>query len=108
MDDLITDVRHTFRIAAKSPLFTALTVLTLALGIGATTAIFAVVNGVLLRSLPYRDTGRLVNVWSNATKENHPRNTVSPADFVDFQKNNTTLEDLGGYFSFVSNQNLVT
>ena len=53
----------------KTPLFTSLTVLALALGIGATSAIFAVVNGVLLRSLPYRTPDRLVNVWSNATLE---------------------------------------
>ena len=66
-DTLRSDIRHTLRIAVKAPMFTGLTVLTLALGIGATSSIFAVVNGVLLRSLPYRDTDRLVNVWSNAT-----------------------------------------
>jgi putative ABC transport system permease protein len=64
------DIRHTIRLAIKTPVFTTLTILALALGIGATTAIFAVVNGVLLRSLPYRDDARLVNVWSFNTKEN--------------------------------------
>lgn len=54
-DTLRADVRHTLRLAVKTPVFTALTVLALALGIGATTAIFAVVNGVLLRALPYHD-----------------------------------------------------
>ena len=107
-DTLRTDIRHTLRIAVKAPLFTALTVLTLALGIGATSAIFAVVNGVLIRSLPYRDTDRLVNVWSNATQENRPRNPLSPADFLDFQEMNTTLDGMAGYFSFVDRQWLIT
>ena len=107
-DTLRTDIRHTLRIAVKSPLFTALTVLTLALGIGATSAIFAVVNGVLLRSLPYQGTERLVNVWSNATQENRPRNPLSPADFLDFREANTTLEEIGGYFTFVDPEWLIT
>ena len=66
-ETLRTDLRHTFRLAARTPLFTTLTILALAIGIGATSAIFAVVNGVLLRTLPYRDTDRLVNVWSRVT-----------------------------------------
>ena len=85
-----------------------LTILALALGIGATTAIFAVVNGVLLQSLPYRDDGRLVNVWSYNTKENLPRNPLSPANFLDFQKMNTTLDGLEGYFTFVTPAQLQT
>jgi putative ABC transport system permease protein len=100
-DTLRSDFRHTLRIAVKAPLFTALTILTLALGIGATSSIFAVVNGVLLRSLPYGDTDRLVNVWSNAVKENRPRNPLSPADFLDFKEANATLDDVGTYFTFV-------
>lgn len=107
-DTLRTDVRHTLRLAVKTPVFTVLTVLALALGIGATSAIFAVVNGVLLRSLPYRDDGRLVNVWSFNTKDNLPRNTMSPANFLDFQKMNTTLDGLEGYFSFVTPSSLQT
>ena len=107
-DTLRADIRHTLRLAIKTPVFTTLTVLALALGIGATTAIFAVVNGVLLRSLPYRDDGRLVNVWSFNTRDNLPRNTISPANFLDFQKMNTTLDGLEGYFSFVTPSSLQT
>ena len=107
-DTLRADIRHTLRLAVKTPVFTTLTVLALALGIGATTAIFAVVNGVLLRSLPYRDDARLVNVWSFNTKDNLPRNTISPANFLDFQKMNTTLDGLEGYFSFVTPSSLQT
>ena len=105
---LRADLRHTIRLAIKTPVFTSLTVLALALGIGATTAIFAVVNGVLLQSLPYRDDGRLVNIWSFNTKENLPRNPLSPANFLDFQKMNTTLDGLEGYFTFVTPAQLQT
>jgi predicted permease len=101
-DTLRADIRHTIRLAVKTPVFTAMTILALALGIGATTAIFAVVNGVLLQALPYRDDARLVNVWSNNTTENRPRNPLSPANFLDFQKMNTTLDGLEGYFSIVT------
>jgi predicted permease len=107
-DTLRADVRHTIRLAVKTPVFTALTILALALGIGATNAIFAVVNGVLLRPLPYHDDSRLVNVWSYNTIENRPRNPMSPANFLDFQKMNTTLDGLEGYFSIVTPTQLKT
>ena len=107
-DTLRADIRHTLRLAVKTPVFTVLTVLALALGIGATSAIFAVVNGVLLRSLPYRDDGRLVNVWTFNTRENQPRYPLSPANFLDFQKSNTTLDGLEGYFTFVTPSQLQT
>lgn len=107
-DLLRGDVRHTIRLAIKTPVFSTLTVLALALGIGATTAIFAVVNGVLLRALPYRDDARLVNVWSDNTAANQPRNPISPANFLDFQKMNTTLDGLEAYFTFVTPMQMVT
>jgi putative ABC transport system permease protein len=107
-DSLRGDIRHTLRLAIKTPVFTTLTIVALALGIGATTAIFAVVNGVLLRSLPYRDDARLVNVWSFNTRENRPRNEMSPANFLDFQKLNTTLDGLEGYFTFVTPKQMAT
>jgi putative ABC transport system permease protein len=102
LDTLRADVRYTIRLAVKTPVFTALTILALALGIGATNAIFAVINGVLLRPMPYRDDARLVNVWSNNTTENRPRNPMSPANFLDFQRMNTTLDGLEGYFAIVT------
>jgi putative ABC transport system permease protein len=107
-DTLRADLRHTLRLAVKTPVFSTLTILALALGIGATSAIFAVVNGVLLQSLPYRDDGRLVNVWSNNTGENRSQNTLSPANFLDFQRMNTTLDGLEGYFSFVTPSQMQT
>jgi predicted permease len=107
-DTLRSDLQHALRLAAKAPLVTALTVLALALGIGATTAIVAVVDGVLVKPLPYRDSERLVNVWSDATKQGRPRNTVSPANFKDFQSMNQTLEGLEAYFSFVTPFRMVT
>jgi predicted permease len=107
-DTLRADIRHTLRLAIKTPVFSTLTILALALGIGATTAIFAVVNGVLLRALPYRDDGQLVNVWSFNIKENQPRYPLSPANFLDFQKMNQTLDGLEGYFTFVTPSQLRT
>lgn len=101
-ETLRADIRHTIRLAIKTPVFSTLTILALALGIGATTAIFAVVNGVLLRALPYRDDAKLINLWSDNTTENRPRNPVSPANFLDYQKMNTTLDGLEGYFTFVT------
>ena len=66
MSRLVLELRHVARKLARTPGFTAVTALTLALGIGATTAIFTVVNGVLLRPLPYRDADRLVGLWHAA------------------------------------------
>jgi len=107
-DTLRADTRHTLRLAIKTPVFSTLTVLALALGIGATTAIFAVVNGVLLQPLPYRDDSRLVNLWSHNTSEDRPRNPLSPANFLDFQRLNTTLDGLEGYFTFITPAQLQT
>ncbi len=100
-DTLRSDLQHTIRLARKTPLATSLTVLALALGVGATSAIFAVVNGVLLRPLPYAAPDRLVSVWSDATPLGRPRNTISPANYRDFAQMNRTLDGLEAYFSFV-------
>lgn len=105
-DVLIADVRHTLRMSARAPLHTALAVLALGLGIGANTAIFTVVNAVLLRSLPYRGAGDLVMIWNDDTNSKKPRTPLSPADFFDLQRESRAMMTLEGSFSFVTSNRL--
>jgi predicted permease len=81
MDTVLQDVRFTLRSLARRPGFTAAVVVTLALGIGANTAIFSVVNAVLLQRLPFTDPDRLVMVWEDATAYGFPRNTPAPGNY---------------------------
>jgi putative ABC transport system permease protein len=76
---------------AKNPGFTIVAVTALALGIGANTAIFSVVNSVLLRPLPFKDPNQLVMVWEEATHLGFPKNTPSPANFLDWQRQNSVF-----------------
>jgi putative ABC transport system permease protein len=80
-----SDVRYGCRTLGRAPWFTAMAVLTLALGIGANGAIFSVVHAVLLRELPYADPGRLVMIWESRPREGVTNNVVSPADFLDWR-----------------------
>ena len=84
MEGWIRDVRLALRGMRRSPGFTTVVVLTLALGIGATTAVFSVVEGFLLRPLPFRDPGRLVMVWENDRATGTTRENASPLDYYDF------------------------
>lgn len=95
MNSLLQDLRYGTRLLRKQPGFTLLAVLTLALGIGANTAIFSVVNGVLLRPLPFRAPDRLVMV-STFGKHDNEAPTVSTPDFHDFRQRNRTFEALAG------------
>jgi putative ABC transport system permease protein len=93
----MSDFRFAFRQLRKSPGFTFIAVLTLALGIGANTAIFTIVNAVFLERLPYRDANRIAVIWeTNAARPGHS-NTVSPANFIRWKERTTAFESLAAY-----------
>jgi len=91
---MLTDLRFALRSLRKAPAFTSVAVFTLALGVGATTAIFSVVNGVLLKPLPYADPDGLVMVWEHNFPRGRDRNVVSPANFFTWTEQAQVLEDL--------------
>src|ERR1700752_31684 len=92
MNTLFQDLQYGLRMLAKHKSVTAIAVLTLALGIGANTAIFSVVNAVLLNPLPYREPDKLVALWENVP--GHGRWRTAPANFFDWKKQNTVFEDV--------------
>lgn len=92
---MIKDLRYGLRMLAKNPGVSAIAVLTLALGIGANTAIFSVVSAVLLNPLPYKDPDRLVSIWENVPE--HGRWRAAPANFLDWKKQNTVFEDVAAF-----------
>jgi len=94
-EDVLRDVRHMGRGLRRSPGFTLSVVLTLALGIGANTAIFSVVDQLLLRPLPYPEGENLVMVYE--ARESNSHNSVSPAAWLDWQRDNRTLESLAAW-----------
>ena len=91
LEVLFRNLRFSLRMLRKSPAFTAIAVLTLALGIGANTAVFTVVYASLLAPLPYPNPDQLVMVWSRINGHN---NTVSVADYLDWKRQNTVFQDL--------------
>src|SRR5215210_7477737 len=94
METLLHDIRFGIRLLTRKPGFTIVAVLALALGIGANTAIFSVVNTVLLKPLPFKDPDRLVMVWEERTKLGFPKDTPAPANFVDWRNENQVFDDM--------------
>jgi predicted permease len=102
LETFVHDVRYGLRMLRRNPAFTVVAVLTLALGIGANTAIFSVVNAVLLRPLPFRDPDRLVALWQTNTARGSDREAVSPANFCDWRASSQAFDEMVAmaYWSF--------
>jgi putative ABC transport system permease protein len=98
MNNLWQDLRYGWRMLLKRPGFTFVAVITLALGIGANTTIFSVVNSVLLRPLPYSDSERLVMVWQTFLKEGWPQVPVTTLDFADIKAQSHSFEEMAAAF----------
>ncbi|MDA2936770.1 ABC transporter permease [Acidobacteria bacterium AH-259-A15] len=97
MSALLQDLRYGVRMLTKNPGFTVVAVLTLALGIGANTAIFSVVNGVLLHPLPYPDSDRLVMLWETYVQKGWFQGSASLPNFTDWRERNQTFEEMAAF-----------
>src|SRR5689334_18057520 len=94
MDILFSDLRYALRTFRKSPTFAIVAIVTLALGIGANTVIFSLVDAVVLRALPYADPDRVVVVWEDNTRAGFPRNTPAPANYFDWRRMNHSFTEM--------------
>ncbi|HEX7136225.1 MAG TPA: ABC transporter permease, partial [Vicinamibacterales bacterium] len=103
MDGLVRDVRHACRNLLKSPGFALVTVLTLALGVGANTAIFSVVNAVILRPLAYPQPDRLVYISSQFPRQGFDQFWLSPPEFLEFQERTRAFSTVGAYVAQQAN-----
>jgi putative ABC transport system permease protein len=97
MEPLLRDISYALRTLAKNPGFTAITVLTLALGIGANSAVFSVINAVLLRPLPYPQAERMVYVWRTDHSDPKREYSMSPPTFIELRSRNQSFDS---YFAF--------
>lgn len=97
MNTLFQDLRGAVRMLAKSPGFTSATVALLALGIGVNTAVFSVLNGVLLRPLPFAESERLVALWESKPQADQPRQRVSAPTFLDWRIQNQAFEGMSAF-----------
>jgi putative ABC transport system permease protein len=91
----VQDVRFAWRSFLRAPRFTVPALVALALGVGATSAIYSVVHGVMLKPLPYRDPDRIVSIWETNVSRNRLRGIVAPANFIQWRERNRSFEHLG-------------
>src|SRR3954471_2594565 len=92
---VLQDLRYAIRMLAKSPNFTAVAILTLALGIGANTALFSVINGILLTPLPFPEPDRLVSLYTN--RLHFERASISYPNFLDWQRDNQSFTSMAAF-----------
>src|SRR5262245_54357541 len=92
MESLLQDLRYFLRVSLRAPGLTAVAVLALAIGIGANTAIFTIVNAVLLERLPFRDPSRIVVVWEKWARQPERNNVVGPSNYVRWRERATAFE----------------
>ncbi len=94
IEQMLQDLRYALRMIAKSPAFALIALITVALGIGANTAIFSTVDSVLLRPLPFADPGRLVMVWEDNTRAGYSKNTPAPGNYADWTTRNQVFSEM--------------
>src|SRR5947207_13659384 len=97
METLLKDIRYGIRSLLKQPAFTAIAVITLALGIAGTTVIFSAVNSLLVKPLAFPDLDRVVAIWEARPNQGVVRNEVTMADYLDWRKQNQTFQQMGLY-----------
>ena len=97
MTNVLSDLKHGIRVLLRTPLFTICTIAALAIGIGATTALFSVVHALLIRPLPYKDADSLVVMWEHNLPRNRPRNVISPANFLAWRERSRSFEGIAAF-----------
>jgi putative ABC transport system permease protein len=103
MNSLLQDIRYAIRLCLRTPGFTAVAVIALALGIGANSAIFTIVNAVLIERLPYRDPGRLVVIWETNPRRQGRSNVIAPANFLRWRDRTDAFERMAAFYDFTNN-----
>ena len=98
---VLRDVRFALRQLRRNPVFTAVAILSLGLGVGANTAIFSIVKAMLLAPLPYPEGDRLVMVWEDVPRWDIPHNTPAPANFLDWRSQNHVFESMAAFMGGV-------
>src|SRR6202166_4450830 len=97
MEAFGTQLQQLLRRLGRAPMFTAITLITLAAGVGANTVVFSVLEGVLLKPLPYAQAERLVGVWHKAPGINIPELNMSPSNYFIYREQGRTFQDIGMY-----------
>src|SRR5437660_1480288 len=97
MDTLLQDLRYAIRLLRRSPGFAVAAILTLALGMGANTVMFSVLNTVLLRPLPYPNPDKLVQIWETDSRRGDMHGVVSAYNFVDWRNQSQTIDQMATY-----------